>query len=195
MLAGEQPPVAADPLSGVARARSVGFEHQHFLPMLQFFAEFDSEEIDESVAYARLIELERGHGIFTQGGPAGAAYLVVRGAAEIDALEGRRLRRVAIAPPGSLIGYMSLIDGAPHAASGKAREAAVLLEFPRAEFLRLYQGNSSAAMKFQGAIRRLLMLSMARTNIQLTRLISQARIRRHAHEELQAALYGQLCHL
>lgn len=190
-------PVAggADPLARQVRNRDARFDYQRFLPLLPFFAEFDLIEIEATVEEAGLIELKRGQSIFTQGMRADAAYLVARGAAEIDVLEGRRLRRLAIAPPGSLIGYMSLIDGAPHAASAKAREDTLLLEFPRTRFEQLYRGSSGPAMKFQASIRRLLMQSLAHTNADLTRLISQARIRRHAYEELQSALYGQLCHL
>jgi CRP-like cAMP-binding protein len=72
--------------------------------------------------------------------------VVLRGAAEIFIQKEGKDRRVAIAGPGELIGFMAVITGA------------------------------------------------ARTNTQLTRLISHARLRKAGSgaSELEAALHGQL---
>ena len=103
-------------------------------------------------------------------------------------------RRVAIAGPGELIGFMAVITGAARANNARAREACCLLEIPRAAFLEIYNGASGATVSLHHAIHRSLMRSIARTNTQLTRLISHARLKAAAGdaEALESALHGQL---
>ena len=60
---------------------------------------------------------------------------VVRGAVEVLAQKEGRERRVGIAGPGELIGYLAALEGAAHGASARVRESAALLEFPRDVFL------------------------------------------------------------
>jgi hypothetical protein len=74
------------------------------------------------------------------------------------------------------------------------RERATLLEFPRAVFLALFNGGSGASVSLQHAIHRSLLRSLARTNTQLTRLISDARLSEAAQKtaELETTLHGQL---
>jgi CRP-like cAMP-binding protein len=43
-------------------------------------------------------------------------------------------------------GFMAVITGAPRANNARAREACCLLEFPRAAFLEIYNGNSGATV-------------------------------------------------
>ena len=58
----------------------------------------------------------------------------------------------------------------------------------------LYNGNSGATVSLQHAIHRSLMRSIARTNTQLTRLISHARLfaGSKSANALEAALHGQM---
>ncbi|MEK7386384.1 MAG: hypothetical protein AABZ83_08070, partial [candidate division NC10 bacterium] len=69
-----------------------------------------------------------------------------------------------------------------------------LLELPRAAFLEIYNGASGATVSLHHAIHRSLMRSIARTNTQLTRLISHARLGAASNkaDELEAALHGQI---
>jgi hypothetical protein len=52
-----------------------------------------------------------------------------------------------------------------------------VLVLPAAEFLALYNGDAGVSVSLQHAIHKSLLRSMARTNNQLTRLISAARLR------------------
>ena len=189
----EAPP-AGDPLAGIGRSKHASFDWRAFLPILPFFEGFDVDEIDELVAEAGVMELARSAWVFAQNQPADACYLIVRGALEVFTRADGRERRVAIAGPGELVGYLAALEGAAHAASARAREAACLLEFPRKPFLAHYQGNSTASVSLQHAIHRSLLRSLARTNTLLTRLISHARLSAAANEaaELEAALHGQI---
>jgi CRP-like cAMP-binding protein len=174
--------------------KSPSFPWRAFRPVLRFFEGFDDEGIEVLVAPARAFELERGGWLFAAGQPADACFLVVRGALEILSTKGKVERRIALAGPGELVGYLAVLDGAPHNASARVRESACLLALPAADFLRLYRGGSGAAVSLLHAIHASLLRALARTNNQLTRLISAARLR-GAHEEgsaLEAARGSQI---
>ncbi len=96
----------------------------------------------------------------------------------------------ALRGPGELVGYLAALESAPHAAAARVREPAWLLELPAKEFLAQYQGNT----KLQHAIHLSLLPSLSRTNTQLTRLISHARLTSstRAALELEKALHGQV---
>jgi CRP-like cAMP-binding protein len=189
----EAPP-SADPLAAVPRSRRASFDWQAFLPVLPFFEGFDAGDIDEFASAGKVLELPRGAWLFASGLSANACYVVLRGAAEIFIQNVGKDRRVAIAGPGELIGFMAVITGAPRANNARARESCCLLEIPRAAFLDIYNGASGATVSLHHAIHRSLMRSIARTNTQLTRLISHARLSAAATQaaELEAALHGQL---
>ena len=178
----------------LSSASGPSFAWRAFLPVLRFFEGFDDYEIEELVAPARAFELERGAWLFAAGQPADACFLVLRGAVEVISRNGQVERRVALAGPGELVGYLAVLDGAPHNASARVREPACLLALPAGEFLRLYRGDSGAAVSLLHAIHASLLRALSRTNNQLTRLISAARLR-GAHEEgsaLEAARGSQI---
>ena len=187
-------PPPGDPLAGVARSRAAPFEWRNFVPILSFFAGFDEEEIDELVAQAHAVELARGAWIFAQGRAAQGCWLVLRGAAELLTQDGDRERRIGIAGPGELIGYLAALEGGAHETSARARERAVLLEFPREVFLGLFNGGSGASVSLQHAIHRSLLRHLGRMNTLLARLISDARLSAASRRvaELETTLHGQL---
>lgn len=152
------------------------FDHRGFLRILPFFADFTPDEIDASIAAGSVIEVPRGQWLFVAGNAADACYLVVRGAVEANARIDGHERRIALLGPGMLVGFMSVLAGTAHGANARARENASLLEFPAAHFLALYNGTSGAAVKMQHAIHRNLLQSLARSNSQLSRLVTQARL-------------------
>ena len=188
------PAPAADPLAGVKRSGDASFDWRAFLPALPFFEGFDADEIDELVSAGKVLELSRGAWAFTAGAPASACYLVLRGALEVFTRSSEKERRVAIAGPGELVGFMAVLNSAPRANHARCREACCLLELPRDAFLGIYNGASGATVSLHHAIHRSLMRSIGRTNTQLTRLISHARLTDAGNKaaELEAALHGQI---
>jgi CRP-like cAMP-binding protein len=162
--------------------------------VLPFFEFFGEDETDELASCGKVLELPRGAWVFVAGRPADACYLVLRGALEIFTRDKTKERRVAIAGPGELVGFMAVINAAPRANNARAREACCLLELPRNAFLEIYSGSSATTVSLHHAIHRSLMRSLARTNTQVTRLIAHERLmsgsRRAA--ELEAALHGQI---
>ena len=188
------PAPAADPLAGVKRSRNASFDWRAFLPVLPFFEGFGPEDMDELVCAGKVLELPRGAWVFFAGAPAGACYLVVRGALELFTRNFDKERRVAVAGPGELVGFMAVINAAPRANNARAREACCLLEFSCNSFLQIYNGASGATVSLHHAIHRSLMRSIGRTNTRLTRLISHARLAAAGDKasELEAALHGQI---
>lgn len=183
-----------DPLGAVARSTRAAFDWRSFLPRLPMFEGFDPDETGEVADAGALVDLPRGAPVFLAGQPAGASYLVVRGAVEVVATHGRFERRLAILGPGQLFGFMSMLEGLPHGVACYAREPALLLEITRPRFEALYMGGTPVATKLHRAVHRSLLGSLAQTNRRLTRLISQLRLSAalEQHAELTAAYHGQL---
>jgi len=185
---------SGDPLAAIERRQRVGFDHRPILPLLPALQEFSDSEIDRLSAGAALVELPRGHAVFSRGQPSQACFMVVRGAVEVNARHAERERRLAVLGPGQLFGFMSLLEGGAHGASARVRESAVLLELPKSAFDELYLGASTASTKLHRAIHRSLLGSLAQTNRMLTRLLSQARLRgdRGESDMLEVAYSGQI---
>ena len=186
-----------DPLASAERLRRPPFEAAPFLAKLPFFERFAADEIDEIACRARYVDVGRGHGIFAAKAPATAAYLVVRGAAELVAHHGSgreaRERRIAIAGPGQLIGFLGVLRERPHASFAFAREGSLLMEIPETAFRELYFGASRASARLRNGVQRSLLASLARTNRSLTRLLSQAQLEASRQRApLQAALHAQV---
>ena len=177
-------PPDGDPLLNVPRVRRGAFDHRGFLPILPFFAGFSPDEIDVVATPAKVLDVARGAWLFVAGQSAKACYLVVRGAVEAYALVDGRERRMALLGPGSLVGYLSVLRDTPHGAHARARENSTLLELSATQFMSLYNGTSGAEVKTQHAIHRNLLQSLTRSNSQLSRLVTQARL----SEALQARL-------
>jgi CRP-like cAMP-binding protein len=152
--------------------------------VLPFFADFEAAEIEDVCANARYLELPRGHWLFAAGQSVTHCYLVVRGAVEAvaqvsaGASESARERRMAVLGPGTFAGYLSVLrggaSGAVHGAGARTRETVTLLEFSAADFLARFQGTTRAEVKFQHAVLRALLQSLARSNGQMARLVAQA---------------------
>jgi CRP-like cAMP-binding protein len=140
------------------------------------------------------VEAPRGHGIYAARTTAASTFVVVRGAAELVAIQGGRERRVAVVGPGQLIGFLGVLRERPHTSFAFARESALLLDLPAAGFREVYFGESRASTRLRAAVQRSLLASMGRTNRALTRLLSQAKLDEATRVEktLETALHAQL---
>ncbi len=186
-----------EPSVDLSQAEQPAFDWRAFLPVLRFFEGFDRDEVDELAATGRAFALPKGRWLFASGEPASSCFLVLRGAIEVLSRQGELERRVTLAGPGELVGYLAVLDRARHAASGRVRESAALLEFPAEKFIAVYEGSSGLSVRLQRGIHGTLLRSLARTNSQLTRLIAAARLRGADKEgrALEAARGSQLVNL
>jgi CRP-like cAMP-binding protein len=178
-----------------APARSApGFDYRPFLPLLAFFEGFEADEISALTESCAVFELPRGATLFQAEAPAESAFLVVRGAVEVILPQGTIERRITIAGPGELVGYLAALERRPHWAYARIRESACLMEFGADRLLSHYEGASGTSISLQRAIHRSLLQALARTDAQLIRLISHARLNaaRGEAEDLEKALHGQI---
>jgi CRP-like cAMP-binding protein len=184
------PPLPASP----AQETAPSFDWRAFLPVLPFFEGFDPHEMEELASAGRAYELARGAALFEAGDPAEACFIVLRGALEVAARAGNVRRRIAVCGPGELVGYLSVLENARHGAGARVRESACLLELSAAAFRGLHEGASGTSVRLQQAIHRSLLRSLARTNTQLTRLITAARLRgaRSEGQALEAVYSSQI---
>ncbi|MCC7485716.1 MAG: cyclic nucleotide-binding domain-containing protein [Burkholderiales bacterium] len=194
---GEAPAFSREAVTGTG-APAPAFDYRAFLPSLPLFHRMSGPDLDEFARLGRRLDFSRGEPLFEQGSPSGEWYVVVRGAVEIDHARGEHRHRLGILGPGRLCGLVALMEEAPHSMSAVARETTALLVFDRTGFERLYAGGDRLAGRFQDAVNQELLQALARTNNQLTRLVSQARIRgaREREAELSAlerALRTQDC--
>lgn len=195
---GPETEIVAQTADAAQERNAPGFEWRAFLPLLPPLRRFRADELDELAGAVTVFALQRGAQVFAEGAPANSGYIVVRGALDLLRTERDKLRRIAVLGPGRLCGMLALIEGKPHSMTGRARENTVLMEIGRDLFERLYRGHDRLAARFQDAVNQELLQALARTNNQLTRLISQARIRAHRGERkqveaLEAALAAQDC--
>lgn len=183
----------ATPAKPLARGRP-SFDWKPFLPILPFFECFDPNGVEDLIHGCAVFELPRGASLFHAAQAAEAAFVVLRGAVEIVLPAGNVERRITIAGPGELVGYLGVLEGKPHWASARVRESACLMELPAAQLLSHYEGNSGTSVSLHHAIHRSLLHALARTNAQLARLISHARLTADRSEaaQLEKALHGQI---
>jgi CRP-like cAMP-binding protein len=181
------------PEAHACETREPAFDWRKFLPLLAFFEGFDAYEIDELLGPCRALALERGAWLFVPGQPASACYVVLRGAIEIFSFARERQRRVALAGPGELVGHLAVLDAEARSGAARVRETACVLELPAGHFLGIYGGGSGTSVSLQHAIHKSLLRALARTNTQLTRLISHAHLSAGKDAaELERALHGQV---
>jgi CRP-like cAMP-binding protein len=190
-------PAAEDqPLQAALETRrgEAGFEWRAFLPMLAFFQPFEAHEIDEFVQGCGVFELARGASLFEADAAAPACFLVIRGAVETFSPHNGLRRRIAIACPGELVGHLAVLEERPHGETARVRESACLMELPAAHLLAHYHGGSGTTVSLLHAIQRSLLQALARSNTQLTRLISHAWLTASpaSAAELEKALHGQI---
>ena len=193
----EDRPPSGEPRVDYSRCAEPSFDWRSFLPLLRFFEGFDRDEVLELAALGRAIAAPRGTWLFAAGEAADACFLVVRGAVEVLWRQAALERRVALGGPGELVGYLAALAREKHAASARVREHAALLVFPAPAFIQVYEGRSGLSVRLQRAIHGTLLRSLARTNSQLTRLISAARLRGADGEgrALEAARGSQMVNL
>lgn len=159
------------------RFGAASFEWRRFLPHLPAFEALGPDSIAEFAVRTQCLEIARGDTLFAPGDPCTAAFVVVRGALQIDSPIAQRWLRIGILGPGRLCGILALIEGRTHLMRALARERTTLLAIAQSEFDALFNGTDLLAIKVQDAVNRELLGAIARTNNHLTRLVSQAHIR------------------
>jgi diguanylate cyclase len=100
-------------------------------------------------------ELFSGEVLYRQGDPSDCAWLIEKGAVELQSVQGRRTVNHGTLGPGELIGELGMLDGAPRSATATARGETVLLAIDHDQFLeRLDSGDPIVRTLVDSLLRR-----------------------------------------
>jgi small-conductance mechanosensitive channel/CRP-like cAMP-binding protein len=118
------------------------------LERVVLFSSFDAEERARLAASTHATTFAPGERVLRQGEPGDTLYAIVRGAARVTIDAGGGVEReVARLSSGEVFGEMSLLTGAPRAASVWAVDGLVLVAVSKAALLPLVTSNPTAAEK------------------------------------------------
>ncbi len=91
-------------------------------------------------------KIPKGEMIFCEYEPGNSFYLIQDGRVQITKVMGDIEKAIDILRPGELFGEMAILEEAPRSASAIALDTVTLLEFNRANFEILMQGNPQIAL-------------------------------------------------
>ncbi len=96
---------------------------------------------------------DAGEGVFNEGDPGAALYIVAEGEVRIDIASpaGEKVTLVFLGP-GEAFGELALLDNAPRSADAVATEATTLLSLYRKDFFSILEGEPEAARALVGTL-------------------------------------------
>lgn len=104
-------------------------------------------EINSSIINRFGKKIKQGEIIFCEYEPGDTFYLIQTGRVQIVKIMGDIEKMIDILEPGEIFGEMAILEGAPRSATAIALENVQVLEFNRANFSALMQGNPQIALK------------------------------------------------
>lgn len=103
-----------------------------FLGSTPFFAEIlSASELDALTSAARVVEFDSASPLIAEGDASEAMYVLMRGSVSVSIAAKGKDRLVATLPAGEIVGEMSLLTGAPRAATVAAVEPVLAIEIDR----------------------------------------------------------------
>lgn len=93
------------------------------------------------------VTFEPGQIIFCEYEPGDKFYLIQKGRVQISRVIGEIEKTIDILQPGEIFGEMAILEEAPRSANAIALDAVKALEFNRANFSMLMEGNPAIALK------------------------------------------------
>ena len=124
-----------------------------YLASLLCFRHFhDHAQIAAALGGAGAVELPAGAVALAAGAAPTEVLLVLRGALDVSLRRAHIARRVRLAGPGRLVGYVGALDGAPSPVTAHAREPVVLLALPARRVGEMLRDPSAAARRFSAGL-------------------------------------------
>lgn len=99
-------------------------------------------------------ELEQGQVVFTQGDGEASLFIVAAGVLEVTRRSGDVVTRVGRITAGDYIGEISMLTGAPHAATVKALTSATVFELHKDQVAPLLAEDPDLVHQFELSVRR-----------------------------------------
>ncbi len=166
-------PKVADigPNTGQA-TKTCSVSYQAFLPRLEFFSNFQPDEINLFESQVRSLELPRNTKLFEKGECPVSSFFVIRGALELYIARANGHVPLAILGPGTFLGTTDILCGGVRTVCGRVREDAVIFEISAGKLLELLSGQSWFALKFQLALCESLIVDLGKINKRVARITS-----------------------
>ena len=122
------------------------------LRQVTYFGRIDACKLKLLAFTSSRVCYEPGQTIFHQGDASEAAYVVLRGTADIVATAPGGEMIIGEASAGTMIGEMCLVSDAPRVSTVRATSVLELLRIPRDSFLRLIADNPRMSFEFSRAL-------------------------------------------
>lgn len=120
-----------------------------FLGSVPFFAEvLTADELDALTAGTRGVEFDRGVAIIRERAAGDSLFIVMQGSVTVSIRDAGMDRLVATLREGDIFGEMSLLTGAPRAATVVAQTPVVALEIDRSAMRPLLDAEPSLSERF-----------------------------------------------
>lgn len=116
-----------------------------FLAQVPLFADLPPDDISRLCERVRVVQLEHGEVLFSEGDTGDSAYVVEVGEVEIVKRSGNRDVLLAVRKSGEVIGEMALVEEAPRMATVRARGKSRLIVIDQEQLSWLVQHSASAA--------------------------------------------------
>ena len=134
-----------------------------YLRRMATFHDFDPLAVWGFLTSGKYARCPPGRTLLVEGAPSTACYLTINGAVEKVMVRGDHRIRVALAGPGKLFGYESLIDGLPSPVTAVARERALLLVLPAGPFEKLFNAEDGISRVVLDVIQRDIVATLRQT--------------------------------
>ena len=112
----------------------------------------DNAQIEAALGGASAVELPAGAVALAAGDAPVEVLLVLRGALDVSLRRARTARRVRLAGPGRLVGYVGALDGGLSPVMAHAREPVVLLALPARRVAGMLRDPNAAARRFSAGL-------------------------------------------
>ena len=127
---------------------------QNLLSEMVLFESLDREQVGSLAGKLRPRQMEAGETLFAQGAEDAALYVVASGVLEISRQVGARSEVIGCIGAGEYVGEISLLTGAPHAATAIARTHCRIYRLPREAIEPLLSQNAGLAAGLDRSVRR-----------------------------------------
>ena len=136
---------------------------------------FALDEIRDLLALMESWRCPKGSQLFSQGSPGGSCFLIVRGAVDVSLEVHGEDQLLARLGPGSILGQVSVITGAPRNASCSAASDALIAELQCTPCEQLLNGGTPMALKFLAALNEGLIAALRGADRRLMKLMAAER--------------------
>jgi small-conductance mechanosensitive channel/CRP-like cAMP-binding protein len=140
--------------SAGASAERAPLAAHRLLGDMVLFESLDQKQRDALASQLQAKRMERGEVLFAQGAEDTALYVIASGVLEVSRQVGAITEVIGRIGAGEYIGEISLLTGAPHAATATARTYCQIYQLPREAIEPMLSQNAALAASLDRSVRR-----------------------------------------